>query len=186
MGQSWDSVGRDRRPERCGERRPREQFVTGPAAYNDSFWQERTTFSVIPNIVKNGIPVLLWSGWYPVDGPGSLEEYAEFQNTYDHRYPYGPMTPGRILTKRFRGVCNPLADAGSTSVLVHHWMGELQNCRRQARDHSCLITTVQPSISASSWRSNMVEGERGDARTARASESTLSFGTVAMRALALC
>lgn len=85
-----------------------KQFVTGgPAAYNNSFWQQRTTFNVVPKIVKNGIPALLWSGWYPVDGPGSLEEYAEFQNTYDHRYPYGPMTPGQKTTGRYQVIIGP-------------------------------------------------------------------------------
>jgi uncharacterized protein len=84
------------------------QFLAGgPDAYNNSFWQQRTTYNVIPSIVKNGIPALLWSGWYPTDGPGSLIEYAIFQNAYAHRYPYGPMASGQKTTGRYQIVVGP-------------------------------------------------------------------------------
>jgi predicted acyl esterase len=84
------------------------QFLTGgPAAYNGSYWQERTTYNVAANIVKNKIPALLWSGWYPTDGPGSLLEYSIFQNTYDHRPPFASMTPGQKTTGRYQIVVGP-------------------------------------------------------------------------------
>jgi uncharacterized protein len=84
------------------------QFVSGgPAAYNGKFWQERTTYNVAPQIVKNGIPALLWSGWYPTDGPGSLIEYAIFQNAYAHRPPFGPMEPDQSTTGRYQIVVGP-------------------------------------------------------------------------------
>ena len=84
------------------------QFVSGgPAAYNGKFWQERTTYNVAPQIVKNGIPALLWSGWYPTDGPGSLIEYAIFQNAYAHRAPFGPMDPDQSTTGRYQIVVGP-------------------------------------------------------------------------------
>ena len=84
------------------------QFVSGgPAAYNGKFWQERTTYNVAPQIVKNGIPALLWSGWYPTDGPGSLIEYAIFQNAYAHRAPFGPMDPNQSTTGRYQIVVGP-------------------------------------------------------------------------------
>ena len=87
------------------------QFVSGgPAAYNGKFWQERTTYNVAPQIVKNGIPALLWSGWYPTDGPGSLIEYAIFQNAYAHRPPFGPMDPDQSTTGRYRN-CRWAMDA---------------------------------------------------------------------------
>ena len=85
-----------------------QQFLSGgPDAYNNSFWQQRTTYNVIPSIVKNDIPALLWSGWYPTDGPGSLIEYAIFQNSYAHRYPYGPMAPDQKTTGRYQIVVGP-------------------------------------------------------------------------------
>jgi uncharacterized protein len=84
------------------------QFLTGgPAAYNGTYWQERTTYNVASNIVKNKIPALLWSGWYPTDGPGSLLEYAIFQNTFDHRPAFGPMSPGQKTTGRYQIVVGP-------------------------------------------------------------------------------
>ncbi len=84
------------------------QFLTGgPAAYNGTYWQERTTYNVAANIVKNKIPALLWSGWYPTDGPGSLLEYAIFQNAYDHKPLFGPMSPNQKTTGRYQIVIGP-------------------------------------------------------------------------------
>jgi uncharacterized protein len=84
------------------------QFVTGgPTAYNGKYWQERTTFNVAPAIVKNKIPALLWSGWFPTDGPGSLYEYSIFQNSYAGRAPYGAMAPGQKTTGRYQVVIGP-------------------------------------------------------------------------------
>jgi uncharacterized protein len=79
----------------------------GPEAYNGTYWQDRTTFTVAPKIVKNNIPALLWSGWYPTDGPGSLLEYSIFQNSYAHRPAYGPMSPGQKTTGRYQIVVGP-------------------------------------------------------------------------------
>lgn len=99
---------RDARVNHAEDVELEHQFVTGgPTAYNNKFWQERTTYNVIPNIVKNHIPALLWSGWYPVDGPGSLLEYAEFQNTYEGRPTFAPMVPGQKVTGRYQVVIGP-------------------------------------------------------------------------------
>jgi uncharacterized protein len=84
------------------------QFLAGgPDAYNGTYWQERTTYNVAPKIVRNNIPALLWSGWYPTDGPGSLLEYAIFQNAYDHRPAFGPMSPHQKTTGRYQIVVGP-------------------------------------------------------------------------------
>jgi predicted acyl esterase len=79
----------------------------GNQAYDRSFWRDRTTYNVIPKIVANGIPALLWSGWYPNDGQGSLKEYAIFQNAFDHRPPDGPMSPNQSTTSRYQVVIGP-------------------------------------------------------------------------------
>lgn len=84
------------------------QFLTGgPAAYNGTYWQERSTYNVAANVVKNKIPALFWSGWYPTDGPGSLLEYAIFQNTFDHRPALSAMSPGQKTTGRYQIVVGP-------------------------------------------------------------------------------
>ena len=43
----------------------------GPEAYNGTYWQDRTTFTVAPKIVRNNIPALLWSGWDKIAFTGS-------------------------------------------------------------------------------------------------------------------
>jgi hypothetical protein len=52
-------------------------------------------------------PALLWSGWNPTDGPGSLYEYAVFQNAWAGRPPFGPMSPNRRTTGRYQIVIGP-------------------------------------------------------------------------------
>jgi predicted acyl esterase len=79
----------------------------GPSAYDGPYWQTRTTYNVVPKIVANGIPALLYSGWYAHDGEGSLEEYAIFQNAYDHRPPDRPMSSGQRTTGRYQVVIGP-------------------------------------------------------------------------------
>ena len=79
----------------------------GPKAYNGDYWQERTTYTVLPDIVENKIPALLWSGWIPTDGPGSLYEYAILQNAWAGRPPFGPMSPKQKTTGRYQVVIGP-------------------------------------------------------------------------------
>jgi predicted acyl esterase len=84
-----------------------EILAGGPRAYNGVFWQARATANVLPKIVKNNIPALLWSGWYPTDGPGSLYEYAILQNAWAKRPPFGSMTPTQRTTGRYQVVIGP-------------------------------------------------------------------------------
>ena len=100
-----------------------QQFVSGgPEAYNGQYWQDRTTYNVAPKIVQNGIPALLWSGWYPTDGPGSLLEYGIFQNTYSHRPPFGPMEPGQKVTGKYQIVVGPwMHGAGLDEAIQLEW-----------------------------------------------------------------
>jgi len=79
----------------------------GPKAYNGEYWQGITTASVLPKIVANKIPALLWSGWYPTDGAGSLYEYAVLQNASAGRPPFGPMSPKQKATGRYQIIIGP-------------------------------------------------------------------------------
>ena len=65
----------------AGKALEQEVLAGGPKAYDRAYWQARSTARVMPKIVENKIPALLWSGWQPTDGPGSLYEYAILQNT---------------------------------------------------------------------------------------------------------
>jgi uncharacterized protein len=117
------------------------QFLSGgPDAYDNAFWQERTTYNVIPSIVKNDIPALLWSGWYPTDGPGSLIEYAIFQNAYAHRYPYGPMSSGQKTTGRYQVVVGPWMHAQGLDLgLELEWYDTWLK-----HEHTGITTTSMP------------------------------------------
>jgi len=71
-------------------------------AYNDAWWQSRTTANYAAAIVNNGIPALLWSGWSATEMPGPLELYAEFQNAWAKRPVFGPMSLHQPVTGRYQ------------------------------------------------------------------------------------
>ena len=76
----------------------------GPAAYNRAFWLSRSTAPIIPDIVRNGIPALLWSGWRATELTGVLDEYAIFQNAYAGRAPFVAMPGDSSVTGRYQVV----------------------------------------------------------------------------------
>ncbi len=51
----------------------------GPEAY-DGYWQDRLPLSRAADIVANGIPVLLWTGWSDINEIGGLHAYHALQN----------------------------------------------------------------------------------------------------------
>ena len=88
-----------------------EVLAGGPKAYDRAYWQARSTARVMPKVVENKIPALLWSGWQPTDGPGSLYEYAILQNAWARRPPFGAMSPKQRTTAATRSS----SDRGSTA-----------------------------------------------------------------------
>ena len=104
----------------------------GPSAYNRTYWQARNTATVIPQIVRNGIPALLWSGWRATELVGVLDEYAIFQNAFSGRAPYGPMTPDQPVTGRYQvviGAGDHAAGLDSSIALewFDRWLKNSQN-----------------------------------------------------------
>lgn len=94
--------------EAFGAALKQEVLAGGPRAYNGAFWQERTTSpSIAAQIVRNGIPALLWSGWGAPDGTGALELYAALQNSWAHRSPDAPMSSHAPVTGRYQVVIGP-------------------------------------------------------------------------------
>ncbi len=57
-------------------------------AYNREFWRERGRLPSAQQIVDNGIPVLLWSGWGDIVEIGALRAYTGLQNAYAKRPVY--------------------------------------------------------------------------------------------------
>ncbi|GMV32081.1 MAG: acyl esterase [Rhodanobacteraceae bacterium] len=79
----------------------------GDRAFNNVFWQTRRAASAIEQIVRNGIPALIWSGWqdaYPTTAP---EAYVMFQNAYAGRDIWKPMDPDTAATGRYQLIMAP-------------------------------------------------------------------------------
>ncbi len=80
----------------------------GPRAYDGTYWQQRTTTpALVAQIVRNGIPALLWTGWNAPDNIGSLAMYAAFQNTWLGKPYYAPMNTHQPTTGRYQIIVGP-------------------------------------------------------------------------------
>jgi uncharacterized protein len=108
--------------EAAGKQLSDDILAGGPSAYDGAYWQQRSTLPAIPQIVHNGIPALLWSGWRATELSGVLDEYATFQNTFDGRTPTAPMTSSQPVTGRYQVVVGA-GDHGSglDSALELEW-----------------------------------------------------------------
>jgi predicted acyl esterase len=85
-----------------------EVLAGGPRAYDNLFWQQRTTTPALAaQIVRNGIPALLWTGWNAPDNIGSLAMYAAFQNAWLGRPFYAPMSTHQPTTGRYQIIVGP-------------------------------------------------------------------------------
>jgi predicted acyl esterase len=77
--------------------------IGGDSAYDGKFWLERDHVQQAADIVRAGIPALLYDGWLD-NGFGGLEIYAALQNAYFHRNPFGPLRPGQPVTGRYQAI----------------------------------------------------------------------------------
>ncbi|MCC6628703.1 MAG: CocE/NonD family hydrolase [Chloroflexi bacterium] len=62
----------------------------GPEAY-DGYWQDRLPLSRAADIVANGVPVLLWTGWSDINEIGGVHAYVAMQNAAAGRSVDAPM-----------------------------------------------------------------------------------------------
>jgi predicted acyl esterase len=104
----------------------------GPRAYDNAYWQERSTANAAADVVRNGIPALLWSGWDATEITGAMELYSIFQNTHDGRPPFGPMAAGQEVTGRYQIVVGPWThgeglDRSLQLQWFDRWLKEDQN-----------------------------------------------------------
>lgn len=79
----------------------------GDRAYFRDYWKARTPGNWAAQIVHNGIPALLWTGWHDIAAEGAEDMYAYFQNTYSGRPTYAPMVPGQRTTPRYQVIVEP-------------------------------------------------------------------------------
>jgi predicted acyl esterase len=85
-----------------------EIVAGGPRAYDNGYWQQRTTTPALAaQIVRNGIPALLWTGWNAPDNIGSLAMYAAFQNAWRGRPFSAPMNTHQPTTGRYQVIVGP-------------------------------------------------------------------------------
>ncbi len=87
----------------------------GPRAFDNDFWTQRAPSQYLDQIVRNGIPALVVSGWHDVYQRGAVLDYAGFQNAFSrlHGGPgrpatdSPPMTAGIRATSRYQAVIGP-------------------------------------------------------------------------------
>jgi predicted acyl esterase len=85
-----------------------EILAGGPRAYDNLYWQQRTTTPALAaQVVRNGIPALLWTGWNAPDNIGSLAMYAAFQNAWLGKPFYAPMSTHQPTTGRYQIIVGP-------------------------------------------------------------------------------
>src|SRR4051812_2475318 len=80
----------------------------GERAFDSPFWRERRPGDRLEQVVRNGIPALMLSGWFDVYQRGVLLNYATLQNAWARRRDvYGPMAAGQTATPRYQAVIGP-------------------------------------------------------------------------------
>jgi hypothetical protein len=80
----------------------------GERAFDSPFWQVRRPGSQLAQVVRNGIPALMLSGWFDVYQRGVLLNYATLQNAWTgRRHIYASMLPGQKATPRYQAVIGP-------------------------------------------------------------------------------
>jgi predicted acyl esterase len=84
-----------------------EVLAGGERAYNLAHWQERDASRVAGDIVRNGIPALLWSGWNANESNEGIKLYSIFQNAWLGRPDLGTMLPFQPTTGRYQIIVGP-------------------------------------------------------------------------------
>jgi predicted acyl esterase len=74
----------------------------GNDAYDRAYWKQRFPLSWAAKIVKNNVPVLLWSGWNDIYSQSAMQAYAAMQNAYQGRVTDAPMSPNQPTTPRYQ------------------------------------------------------------------------------------
>jgi putative CocE/NonD family hydrolase len=92
----------------------------GELAYDGSYWQQRSPFSMLERIVREGIPAFLIGGWYDVFQRGELLNYAALQNAYAGRPLLAPMRPDEPVTPRYQLIQGPWYHVTAPDGLSYH------------------------------------------------------------------
>ncbi|HSV83035.1 MAG TPA: CocE/NonD family hydrolase [Ramlibacter sp.] len=95
----------------------------GGPAYEGAYWRDRRPVRFAKNIVDNGIPMLLWTGWRDYVDTGAIRTYVALQNAYAGRPLDAPMTASQPVTPRYQIVVGPWPHAEGLDVgLYLQWL----------------------------------------------------------------
>jgi predicted acyl esterase len=114
-----------------------EVLAGGDRAYNRAHWQERDASRVAANIVRNGIPALLWTGWNANESNEGIKLYSLFQNAWLGRPPLGTMLPFQPTTARYQIIVGPGAHGqGLDKGIMLEWYDTWLKGQRTGLDES--------------------------------------------------
>jgi predicted acyl esterase len=91
----------------------------GDLAYDRAFWQQRLPMSQAQDIVRNGVPVLLWTGWHDQLASGAIRTYAALQNAAANRSVYATMDPGQAPSPRYQIIVGDWGHAGGLDAGIY-------------------------------------------------------------------
>jgi hypothetical protein len=100
----------------------------GPHAYERDYWLDRKWADQASDIVKSGIPALIYVGWQEGGHIGGLDIYGQLQNAYFGRDPHLAMPENGPVTGRYQlfigngphGCC--LGDTGVQLMWFDHFL----------------------------------------------------------------
>lgn len=91
--------------------------VTGGAeAYDDAYWQARNPVNILDEVVANGIPAFLVSGWNDLFQRGAMMNYSGLQNAAAGRPVTAPMVGGQPVSNRYQLLMGPWYHVPGTEV----------------------------------------------------------------------
>jgi predicted acyl esterase len=100
----------------------------GDQAYERQFWKQRKIADEAADIVRSGIPALIYVGWKEGGHIGGLDLYTQLQNVWAGRDQFASMKAGQPVTGRYQlfigdgahGCC--LGDPGVQLQFFDHWL----------------------------------------------------------------
>jgi predicted acyl esterase len=71
-------------------------------AYDRNYWNDRIPLRFARQIVDNGVPVLLWSGWGDIVETGAVHAYTALQNAHAGRDVFAAMSATQPVSPRYQ------------------------------------------------------------------------------------
>ena len=115
--------GRNPAAERFYKEVYADVMAGGDRAYDRAFWKERIPMELVRSVVRNGIPVLLWSGYEDILDVPALRTYTALQNAWAGRPVHAPMEKGQPVTPRYQMIMGGWGHASGLDLGVYlQWL----------------------------------------------------------------